>query len=83
MTNPRKTLRERIAQTLDSFTERSVERFTHPGSLVCDPFCGAGSTGVSALVLDRAFLGFDIEQSCIEQTAERLSQMAVIEECGA
>ena len=52
-----------------------VERFTSPSSLVCDPFCGAGSTGVAALVLNRVFLGIDIEQSCIEQAAERLTQM--------
>ena len=49
-----------------------VERFTRPGDLVLDPFCGGGTTGVVALALNRRFVGIDINPDCIEQTKARL-----------
>lgn len=36
-----------------------VERLSSEGELVCDPYCGAGTTGVVSLRLGRRFLGFD------------------------
>lgn len=52
-----------------------VERFTVKKSLILDPFCGGGTTGVASLLLDRLFIGIDIEAACIQQTAERLSSI--------
>ena len=49
-----------------------VERFTLPGDLILDPFCGGGTTGVVALQLGRRFIGIDEKETAIEMTAARL-----------
>jgi 16S rRNA G966 N2-methylase RsmD len=52
--------------------ERMVELASLPGQLILDPFCGGGTTGVAALRLERQFIGLDIDEKCIAQTAARL-----------
>jgi len=37
-----------------------IQRFTKPGDLVCDPFCGKGTTLLEAVSLGRRALGCDI-----------------------
>ena len=51
-----------------------VERFTNPGDVILDPFLGGGSTGVVAATCKRKFIGVDIEQSCIDTTANRIRE---------
>ena len=53
-----------------------VERFTLPGDLILDPFCGGGTTGVVALQLGRRFIGIDEKETAIEMTAARLWNIA-------
>ena len=53
-----------------------IERFTVPGDLVYDPFCGGGTTGVAALLTGRLFVGSDIDEACVKQTASRLAEVA-------
>ena len=36
-----------------------ITRFTKPGDLILDPFCGGGTTGAVALKLKRRFIGVD------------------------
>lgn len=38
-----------------------VSRFSAPGDVVLDPFCGSGQTGISAIRLGREFVGIDID----------------------
>jgi len=52
-----------------------VERLTTPGDLIADPFCGAGTTGVAALRLQRRFLGVDVDNESVAITASRLSDV--------
>lgn len=52
-----------------------IERFTVKQAVVCDPFCGGGATGVAALELGRFFVGIDIDNACLQQTAERLQRI--------
>jgi SAM-dependent methyltransferase len=49
-----------------------VEKFSRQGDLILDPFCGAGTTGVVALELNRRFIGIDIDAKAIESTKERI-----------
>lgn len=49
-----------------------IERFTRPGDLVVDPFCGAGTTGVAALAAGRRFIGADSDAQAVIQTKARL-----------
>ena len=50
--------------------ELGLGKWATPGLLVCDPFVGAGTTGVAALALGCGFVGADIDASCIETTRE-------------
>ena len=52
---------------------RIIERFTVKGDTVLDPFCGAGTTGVAAIKLERHFIGIDNDEYAIKKTGERLS----------
>lgn len=49
-----------------------VERFTLPAQTILDPFCGAGTTGVAAVSLDRVFIGIDSDSTSIAKAAARL-----------
>jgi DNA modification methylase len=48
-----------------------VTRLTRPGDLICDPFVGAGTTGVAALSQGRRFVGCDIDLDCVTKSLER------------
>lgn len=45
---------------------------TQPGELVCDPFCGSGTTGVAALREGRNFIGGDTNDEAVTLTRDRL-----------
>ena len=45
-----------------------------PGSLVCDPTCGSGTTGVSAIGFGCYFVGYDLNRSFLEIADERMKQ---------
>ena len=52
-----------------------IERFTNPGDLIMDPFCGGGTTGVVAVQLNRLFLGIDIDQSHVDTAIVRMANV--------
>jgi len=52
-----------------------IDRFTVAKSTILDPFVGGGSTAVAALKLDRFFVGIDIDESCVKETAGRLEAL--------
>lgn len=52
--------------------DRILEISSDKGDIILDPFCGSGTTLVSAKLLDRKYIGFDINQDAIEITKERL-----------
>jgi hypothetical protein len=52
-----------------------VGRFTQPGDLICDPFCGGGTTGKAALLLGRRFVGLDCHPNAIAKTERRLQEV--------
>jgi len=58
-------------QNLEAFTEL-VKRFARPNAVVCDPFCGTGTTGVAALANGCRFIGLDIDAKVLEVAQERL-----------
>lgn len=51
-----------------------VEKFTTPGAVVLDPFCGGGTTGKVALDLGRQFVGIDIDAASVATAMRRLGE---------
>lgn len=52
--------------------ERLVLSLTDPGDLVVDPFCGAGSTLIAAVLHSRRAAGCDINRSYVSLTRRRI-----------
>jgi len=52
-----------------------IERFTFPGETICDPFLGAGTTGVVALKMNRIFIGLDNDIEAINKTKKRMEKI--------
>lgn len=50
---------------------------TEEGDLVVDPFCGSGTTCVSAKSLKRQFIGIDISKDAVELANSRLEEMVI------
>jgi hypothetical protein len=50
-----------------------VDKFTQPKDLVVDPFVGGGTTIAAAHSLGRAAEGFDINESCVSISRNRIS----------
>jgi len=51
-----------------------IDRLTDPGQVICDPFLGAGTTGVAAVGMGRRFIGFDVDSDCTAIADERLAK---------
>lgn len=52
---------------------------TDEGDLVLDPFCGSGTTCVSAKFLNRQFIGIDISEDAVDLANARLEEMVISE----
>jgi len=50
-----------------------VQASAEPGFLVCDPFCGSGSSGVAALLGGCDFIGADIDARAVDIAEDRLA----------
>jgi site-specific DNA-methyltransferase (adenine-specific) len=55
--------------------ELMVQASAEPGFLVCDPFCGSGSSGVAAVRGCCDFIGADIDPRAVELSQERLATL--------
>jgi hypothetical protein len=49
-----------------------IEAFTQPGELVLDPFCGSGSTLLAAKILNRSYLGIELDSRYHAAAKKRL-----------
>ena len=52
---------------------------TEENDVVLDPFCGSGTTCVSAKLLKRKYIGIDISNDAVDLTNSRLKQMVITE----
>jgi hypothetical protein len=50
-----------------------VNALTLPGELVCDPFCGSGTTGIAAVRLVRRFHGIETNAEYLELSERRIA----------
>jgi DNA modification methylase len=49
-----------------------IETFSAPGGLVLDPFAGSGSTLLAARMLDRPYLGIELDAGYHALASQRL-----------
>ena len=55
--------------------DRIILASTKEGDLILDPFCGSGTTGISAVGLNRRYIGIDNEKKYIELSIRRYKKM--------
>lgn len=55
-----------------SLLERIVDACTDDDSVVLDPFCGSGTTGVAAVSKGRRFVGIDMDTTYLDLTKKRI-----------
>ncbi len=53
--------------------EYMVDASAEPGFVVCDPFCGSGSSGAAAVRHGCDFIGADIDSRAVELSRDRLA----------
>ena len=53
--------------------ERCLKASTVVGDQIFDPFAGSGSTGVAAMMLDRRFIGCEVDPKFVQIAVKRLS----------
>lgn len=52
----------------------SLDYYTNPGDLICDPFNGRGTTAITSLHLERKFVGWEINPVSYQRTKEVLTK---------
>jgi hypothetical protein len=57
-----------------SLCDKLIRTFSREGDLVCDPFCGSGTTLVAAQELNRRIIGFDVNPKYVEMAKARLNK---------
>jgi hypothetical protein len=66
---------ENEAPYAEHLAEFFVRSFAAPGSVVCDPFSGSGTTGAVAVRWGRRFVGCDIRGSQLELSRRRIASV--------
>jgi site-specific DNA-methyltransferase (adenine-specific) len=56
-----------------SLAEQLISTFSREGDLICDPFCGSGSSLAAAKHLGRDFRGFDVSRKYVKMALQRLA----------
>lgn len=51
--------------------KRLVEAATNPNDIILDPFCGSGTTGIAAKMLNRQFIGIEIDENYLSLAKNR------------
>lgn len=54
--------------------KRIILSSTKEDDLVLDPFCGSSTTGVAAVMLNRKYVGIDLEEEYLDLSKKRLEQ---------
>ena len=58
----------------EELPHRLIQLYTFVGDVVLDPFCGSGTTCLSALKSGRHYVGYDIEEKYVALANERIRQ---------
>lgn len=55
-----------------------LKTLTNEGDLVCDPFMGSGTTGICCQLLNRNFIGIEIDKNYYEIAKERIKESSSV-----
>lgn len=58
----------------EELPHRLIQLYTFKDDVILDPFCGSGTTCLSAVKSNRHYIGYDIEEEYIKLANERISQ---------
>ena len=64
--------KEYSTQKPTALLDRIISASSVSGDTVLDPFCGSGTTLVSAVKLGRQYVGIDVSEKAIQIASERL-----------
>jgi len=56
----------------EELPNRLIKLYTFKGDIVLDPFCGSGTTCISALKNERHYIGYDIEEKYVKLANKRI-----------
>ncbi len=60
----------------EELPRRLIQLYTFEKDVVLDPFCGSGTTCLTALKSGRNYIGYDIEEAYVELANERIERYA-------
>ena len=60
-----------------SLLSRIILSSTPEKAWILDPFCGSGTTGIAANLLNRQFLGIDIEEQFLDMAKARRQELDI------
>lgn len=69
-------------QQAENEAEHFINSLSRPGALICEPFCGGGTTCVAAGRLGRKFVAFEINEESARKAAARLRGQQLGEAAG-
>jgi len=55
---------------------RIILASTQEGDLILDPFCGSSTTGVAATMLNRKYVGIDLDSEYLDLSRKRLENIS-------
>lgn len=64
--------KERMGGKPTRLMRQMVTHYSRPRQLVCDPFMGAGTTGVACMLEGRDFIGVEIDPDAFELSCKRI-----------
>ena len=70
-----KLAHEHPAPFPEALAEFFIKSFCPPGGLICDPFCGSGTTLAVAKRLGRNYIGIDIDEKWCELSRRRVEEV--------
>ena len=66
--------KERMGGKPSRLMRLMVSDYSRPGELVCDPFMGAGTTGLACMIEGRRFVGVEIDEAAFDIACRRIEQ---------
>ncbi len=61
--------------------KRIITASTKEDDLVLDPFCGSSTTGVGAVLLNRKYVGIDLEEEYLNLSKKRIEHAIKQKQC--